>query len=415
MNIPLSIYLHFPYCWSKCRYCAFNSIRYDKPQSLRFLAALKMEISRYGRSTRLHNRRISTLYMGGGTPSIFAAEQILDVLDHCRRNFDFEDDVEITMEANPGTVNPDKLTALKNGGITRLSLGIESLQDDELAMLGRAHNSRVAREAYATARMSGFENVNLDFIYALPDQPLDKWKRTLDEAIELGPEHISAYALSIEEGTAFEEDHRKGDLQLPDEGRQIRFDEMTQSRLSDAGYIRYEISNFARPGYACRHNLGYWDQREYLGLGPGAHSYYEGRRFSKLEDIDAYIRNVESGGRAIEESETIGPILAGSEAVIFGLRKTDGIQLDEIRSRFPLIESDRIRARLEEWSRDGLVDLNRSRVCPTPKGLRLLDRMAQDLLPVRETPSERSASGPAGVSRPRNASEITSRPREARP
>jgi putative oxygen-independent coproporphyrinogen III oxidase len=406
MNIPVSIYLHFPYCWSKCRYCAFNSIRYDKPQSLRFLAALKMEISRYGRSTRLDGRRVSTVYMGGGTPSIFAAEQILDVLDHCRRNFDFEEDVEITMEANPGTVNRDKLTALKSGGITRLSLGIESLHDDELAMLGRAHTPRVAREAYATARMSGFENVNLDFIYALPDQPLDRWKRTLDEAIELGPEHISAYALSIEGGTAFEEDRRKGGLRLPDEERQLRFDEWTQGRLSDAGFVWYEISNYTRPGYACRHNLGYWDQREYLGLGPGAHSYYGDWRFSKIEDIEAYIKNIESGGPAVEESEAIGPILAGSEAVIFGLRKTGGIQLDEIQSRFPLMETNRIQSRLEEWSRDGLVDLSPSRVCLTRKGLRLLDRMAEDILPMRETPS--------GSSRPGRSSDFAWEPREMR-
>jgi len=413
MNLPLSIYLHFPYCWSKCRYCAFNSIRYDKPQSLRFLEALKMEISRYGRSSQLVGRRISTVYMGGGTPSIFAAEQILAVLEHCRRNFTFEANVEITMEANPGTVSRDKLAALKAGGINRLSLGVESLQDEDLVMLGRAHNSRVAREAYAMARMSGFENVNLDFIYALPDQPLARWKTTLDDAIRLGPEHISAYALSIEEGTPFAEDDRKGNLRLPHEERQVRFDEMTESRLSEAGYGRYEISNYARPGFACRHNLGYWDQREYLGLGPGAHSYYGGRRFSKIEDIDAYILNVESGGPAIQESETIGPILAGSEAVIFGLRKTEGIQLDEIRRRFPLIESDRIRARFEEWSRDGLVDLKPSRVFLTPKGLRLLDQMAQEILPVRETPFGGPPSEPAAIGRPGGISDFASGPREA--
>ena len=335
MARPLSLYLHFPYCWSKCHYCAFNSIRYDKPQSLRFLSALKTEIARCGRRLSSQGRRLSTIFMGGGTPSIFSADRILDVLNHCRDHFDFSEDVEITMEANPGTVDLKKLTALRRGGINRLSMGVQSFRNDELAALGRAHNAQVARKAYRMAREAGFENINLDFIYALPDQRFEEWAGTLDEAIGLGPEHLSAYALTIEEGTRFGADYENGLLVLPDEERQLRFDELTQAKLSDAGYVRYEVSNYARPGYACRHNLGYWSQQDYLGLGPGAHSYLGGRRFSKLEDIDSYIEAVASGGEAIDESEPIGPMLAGREAVIFGLRKTEGIHLDEIRRRYP--------------------------------------------------------------------------------
>jgi len=319
--------------------------------------------------------------MGGGTPSIFSAQQIRDVLEHCRQNFLMEENVEITMEANPGTVNPDKLAVLKDGGINRLSFGVESIWDDELSMLGRAHSSRVALEAYAMARKAGFENVNLDFIYGLPGQSLDRWKSTLDLAVGLGPEHISAYALTIEEGTPFELDERKGTLRLPDEERQIRFDEITQDRLSEAGYIRYEVSNYSRPGYACRHNLGYWDQQEYLGFGPGAHSYFGGRRFSKVEDIDAYIMNIETGGEAIEMTETIGPELAGLEALIFGLRKTNGIDLEDLRGRFPSILSGRVRELFDTWSQDGLAVWTPPRFHLTSGGLRLLDRLALDLLP----------------------------------
>lgn len=378
----LSLYLHFPYCWSKCRYCAFNSVRYDKPQSLRFLSALKTEIARYGRSPSFQGRRLSTIFMGGGTPSIFTADLILDVLDDCRRHFSFEDNIEITMEANPGTVDLDKLTGLKSGGVTRLSLGVESFQDDELVMLGRAHSSRVSREAYEMARMAGFDNVNLDFIYSLPDQSLEDWERTLDEAIGLGPEHLSAYTLTIEPGTPFGEDYRDGLLLLPDEERQIRFDEWTRDRLSKAGYRRYEVSNYARPGYACRHNLGYWSQHEYLGLGPGAHSFLGGRRFSKLQDIDGYIRDVEAGGEAIEELERISPVLAGREAVIFGLRKTEGIHLDEIRNRYSLFELDRLQQKFEQWSLDDLIILALPRARLTFKGLRLWDRIAQEIIAV---------------------------------
>jgi len=382
MNAPFSLYLHFPYCWSKCHYCAFNSVRYDKPQSLRFLSALKKEIARYSGRTGVRDRRLITLYMGGGTPSIFNADQILEVLDCSRRHFNFADDIEVTMEANPGTVDLEKLTALKSGGVHRLSLGVQSFRDGELTRLGRAHGPRVAREAYGTAREAGFDNVNLDFMYALPDQRLEDWDRTLDEAIGIGPEHLSAYALTIEEGTRFGADYDRGLLVLPDEERQVRFDEWTHAKLADAGYVRYEVSNYARSGHACRHNLGYWSQREYLGLGPGAHSYFDGRRFSKTEDIDAYIHDVDAGGEAIEESEAIDPTQAGREALIFGLRKAEGVRLDEIRNQYPVTDPVRLQQTFDQWSRDDLVVLDPPRIRLSSKGLGLWDRIAEEITAV---------------------------------
>lgn len=382
MNGPLSLYLHFPYCWSKCHYCAFNSVRYDKPQSLRFLSALKMEIARYGAWSQFQGRPLTSLYMGGGTPSIFTADHILDVLDHGRRHFRWADDIEITMEANPGTVNREKLAALRNGGISRLSLGVQSFQDNELVWLGRAHNAKVAREAYEAAREAGFGNVNLDFMYALPGQDIEDWNRTLDQAIGLAPEHISAYALTIEEGTPFGTDYDRGLLVLPGEERQIRFDEWTRAKLAGAGYRRYEVSNYARPGYACRHNLGYWSQQEYLGLGPGAHSYVGGVRFSKLETIEAYIGDVEAGGEAIEEAESISPDLAFREAVIFGLRKTEGIHLDELLDRNPRAGGVPFRQMLKQWTRDELIILDPPLVRLSSKGFRLWDMLAVEIISV---------------------------------
>jgi len=379
MNDTLSLYLHFPYCWSKCHYCAFNSVRYDKPQSLRFLSALKTEIVRCGGRPEVRRGCLTTLYMGGGTPSIFNADQIVKVLDHVRRHFHFAEAIEITMEVNPGTVDREKLTALRKGGVNRLSIGVQSFQNDELAWLGRAHTSRVAKEAYGNAREAGFENVNLDFMYAFPDQRLEDWDRTMDEAIGLGPEHLSAYALTIEEGTRFGADHDRGLLIMPDEERQIRFDDLTWAKLAGAGYLRYEVSNYARPGYACRHNLGYWSQQEYLGLGPGAHSYIGGRRFSKIEDIETYIRDIEDGGEAIEESESIGPDLALRETLIFGLRKTEGIRLDEIRSRYPWSDFDRLQQTFDRWSLEELIVLDPPRLRLSSKGLRLWDRIAEEI------------------------------------
>jgi oxygen-independent coproporphyrinogen-3 oxidase len=217
-------------------------------------------------------------------------------------------------------------------------------------------------------------------MYALPDQSLEDWNRTLEEAIGLGPEHLSAYALTIEVGTRFGADHDRGLLVLPDEERQIRFDEWTRATLTGTGYLQYEVSNYARPGYACRHNLGYWGQREYLGLGPGAHSYMGGHRFSKMEDIDAYIRDIEKGGEAIEEIESIGPDLAFREALIFGLRKTEGVRLDEIRNRYPMGDSGRLQQRLEQWSLDELIILDPPSVRLSSKGLGVWDRLAEEII-----------------------------------
>jgi len=379
MDGPISLYLHFPYCWSKCHYCAFNSIPYDKPQSLRFLSSLKSEIARSGRLPSMQGRQVSTLFMGGGTPSIFSSGQILSVLDHCRENFNFTGDIEITVEANPGTVDLKKLSDLRRGGVNRLSLGVQSFRDEELVALGRAHHSNTAREAYRSAREAGFENINLDLMYALPGQRLEVWSDTLNEAIGLGPEHLSAYALTIEDGTRFGSDHAGGLLVLPEEDRQIRFDDLTQARLSDAGYRRYEVSNYARPGYACRHNRGYWSQSDYLGLGPGAHSYFGGRRFSKIESIDAYVREVDAGGEAMESVEEIDPALAGREAVIFGLRKTEGVFIDQIRERYPASDPDCLRPMFEQWCWEGLMILDPPQVRLSPKGFRLWDRIAENL------------------------------------
>ncbi|HEY4484750.1 MAG TPA: radical SAM family heme chaperone HemW [Nitrospiria bacterium] len=380
MSQPLFLYLHFPYCWSKCHYCAFNSIRYDKPQSLRFLSALKMEIERCGRSPRVESRPLSTIYMGGGTPSIFSAEQILEVLDHCRDHFRFADNIEITVEANPGTVDFKKLAALNAGGINRLSLGVQSFQDPELVWLGRAHNAEAARAAIQTARAAGFANLNLDFIYALPGQRLEDWERTLREAVDLGPEHLSAYALTIEEGTRFGADFDNGLIVLPDEERQIRFDEFTWDLLEQAGYVRYEISNYAKAGAACRHNLSYWNQQDYLGLGPGAHSYLGGRRFSKIESIDRYIREVNEGGDAVDETDSIDSDLACREAVIFGLRKTEGICYDDILRRHPPSDAGDLREKFGELGREGLLVEDPSRLRLSPRGLQVWDRIAEGIL-----------------------------------
>ena len=382
MSRTTSLYLHFPYCWSKCSYCAFNSVAYSKPQSLRFLEALKSEIQRYACSPDFESRSLSTIYMGGGTPSIFSEDQILDVLAKCRAFFLWEDNIEITLEANPGTIHPRKLAGLRGGGINRLSIGIESFQDAELKFLGRAHNAKVAREALPMARAAGFENISLDFIYALPDQTMEDWKRTLDEAIQLNPEHLSAYALMIEEGTELGEKHDRGLCVLPDEERQIRFDRWTRERFARAGFHRYEVSNYSKSGSLCRHNMVYWSQGEYLGLGPGAHSYFGGQRFSKTPDVESYIQEIEAGGQAIERVEVISRTRALQEAWIFGLRTTEGIDAEALRKRYPEVRWDVPAKMLQRWINDGLAVPDSHRVRLSEEGLEVWDLIAADIVAV---------------------------------
>lgn len=407
----LSLYLHFPYCWSKCHYCAFNSIRYDKIQSLRFLSSLKSEIGRYAGGPGFRDKVLSTIFMGGGTPSIFAADQILDVLEHCRRHWSFSGDIEITMEANPGTVNAEKLEALREGGVNRLSLGVQSFRNAELESLGRAHNAQTAREAYRMAREAGFSNINLDFMYALERQHISEWSESLTEAVDLAPDHLSAYALIIEKETRFGTESQNGRV-FPCEEDQIPFDELTEEVLALGGYRRYEVSNYARPGRESRHNLVYWGQDEYLGLGPGAHSFLAaptlsveeglvrslvaaspqpsndskcgdpsaGWRFSKVADIERYIGHVDAGQHAVESCDAVSTDMALREAVIFGLRKTEGILLEEVIRRFPASQAEVLGGVIRQWEREGWMILEPPHLRLSSRGLRLWDRMAEEII-----------------------------------
>ena len=322
----LEIYIHIPFCVQKCAYCDFLSAPADEAVRERYIDALKEEI-RQQKSFGSEYKVIS-IFIGGGTPSILEGAQIAEILKEIRNYFAVEADAEITIECNPGTLSEDKLSCYKKSGINRLSLGLQSADNQELKLLGRIHTYEEFLESFSLARKVGFGNLNVDLMSALPGQTKESWQETLRQVIALNPEHISAYSLIIEEGTPFYERYKPGGREeylLPDEDmeRQMYYD--TRDILGAAGYERYEISNYAKPGFECRHNLGYWERREYLGLGLGASSLIKGIRYQNHKKLSAYLR----GDYTHEEVQKLTRKEEQEETMFLGLRKAEGILLTE--------------------------------------------------------------------------------------
>ena len=299
--MSLSLYLHIPFCQRKCPYCDFNTYAGLNRLFEPFTAALTREIAEAGAARG--RPAVRTLFLGGGTPTVLPAALLARIIDACRAAFDLLPDAEITSEANPGTVDVSRFTALRQMGINRLSMGVQSFDPAELTFLGRIHSAGEAATAFQAARAAGFDNINLDFIYGLPDQSPTTWRRTLEQAIALAPEHLSLYSLTIEEGTPFGEWAAAGRLAQPSPDLAADLYEIADDMLEAAGYLQYEISNWARsdrspaqptthPRFACRHNLTYWRNEAYLGFGPGAHSSEGGRRWAAIRPAPEYIAQI---------------------------------------------------------------------------------------------------------------------------
>lgn len=270
----LSLYIHIPFCVRKCGYCDFLSAPADEKARDRYVQALLMEIERY-RGTETADRKIKTLYIGGGTPSILSVNQLDCIMQKIKCTFNFYDDIEASMEMNPGTASKEKCRALYQMGINRLSIGLQSTNDKELKTLGRIHSYEDFLNTYTWCREAGFQNINVDLMAALPYQTVESYTTGLRKIIRLAPEHISAYSLILEEGTPFYQKYNSGCYPLPDEEQERLMYRETEQILAQAGYERYEISNYAKKGYACRHNLVYWQGGDYLGLGLGSSSYMD--------------------------------------------------------------------------------------------------------------------------------------------
>lgn len=379
----LELYFHIPFCVRKCLYCDFLSAPAAEETKTRYMEALIRETSKRAGDYRDH--RVVSVFVGGGTPSAVEAGLLTKLLAAAFENYDTAEDAEITVEVNPGTVDGDKLHAYRKAGVNRLSIGLQSANDKELKTIGRIHTYAQFLETYRTARDCGFTNINVDLMSALPGQTLKDYLRTLQTVLALDPppEHISAYSLIPEEGTPLYEMVRKGTLQLPDEECDRMMYEKTAELLGKAGYHRYEISNYAKEGFRCRHNCGYWRRREYLGLGIGAASLVGDCRFRNGDSLEAYLSDPLGQQEERQELTTEEQM---EEFMFLGLRMTEGISLCEFQDTFGNEIEDIYGTVIEKNLRLGLLQYSQGekeekRLALTEKGLDVSNAvMAQFLL-----------------------------------
>lgn len=324
---PLGLYIHIPFCRCKCAYCDFYSLPHAEEQMDAYLAALSRQLRRY--APRAADHAVDTVYFGGGTPTIFGAERLAQLLALIRREYPVAPEAEITLEGNPESARDvSALRLLREAGFDRFSLGVQATDDDMLRRLGRVHSFADVRAAVSAIRDAGFRDLSLDLMYALPGQTLADWEKTLADAIALAPEHLSCYALKVEEGTPFYQ--RRAALALPDDDTQAELYLAAVRILAQAGYPQYEISNFAKPAFPSRHNLRYWQLSEYLGFGPGAHSDFQGVRFGIRRDLAAYL----AGEPQLSESSVISPAERAAEYLMLGLRTVHGVSAAEFEGRY---------------------------------------------------------------------------------
>ncbi len=375
------LYLHIPYCRRKCRYCAFVSYPSTESGIKDYLAAVDTEMELAVASFPELVDRLRTIYIGGGTPTVLSPKQLERLLTGLYRRFGFNPKWEITVEANPGTLDYNKARGLKDLGVNRLSLGAQSFDQSELNLLGRIHTPAEVARAVNDARRAGFTNINLDLISGLPGQTRSRWRNNLREAVRLVPEHLAAYSLKIEEGTMLTAMVERGEIIPVGEDLEADFYEDTVEVLTACGYEHYEISNFARPGSRSRHNLLYWRYQSYLGLGPAAWSFIGSRRWENEPDLSEYTRKIGLGELPIAQTEPIDQPTRVAEALFMGLRLTEGLDLAGFAARFGVNPLAYYVKAIDRHIRLGLLQQTGDRLVLTRRGLLLANQVFTDFLP----------------------------------
>lgn len=385
MNEPLHLYVHIPFCLKKCRYCSFVS-RSDAPLAIDDYASIvarEMEM-RVAAANPLPLSPATTLYLGGGTPSLLSPAALERIIDAAARSYGLGPGVEITLEANPGTVTFQRLADFRSAGVNRLSLGVQSFDDGMLSLLGRLHTARQAREAVTAARRAGFDNVGIDLIHSLPGQTPDQWREQLACAVALNPDHVSAYGLTVEEGTPFAVMEERGELVLPDEEQSALMFEATTDVLVSAGFEHYEIANFARPHRRSRHNQVYWLRRNYLGFGAGAHSFLRapafGVRWKNTDDLELYRDTLAAAELPGEERTVLSRADAMAEFFFLGLRLLDGVREEDFVREFGDTMENVYGREMERLCSEGLLMREGGRLKLSRRGIILANRVFASFL-----------------------------------
>ncbi len=381
MADKLGLYIHIPFCRSKCVYCDFYSLAGREERMKDYQRALLAHLRETAPLAR--GFEVDSVYFGGGTPTYYGAKRLKELLFAVKKCYRVARNAEITVEANPDSVDKKSMNLLRRAGVNRVSLGVQSACDDDLIGLSRAHTFEQARQAVTDIRQAKIKNLSVDLIFGLPGQTLDTWRDSVERVLNLAPEHLSCYGLKVEENTPLWLQVQNRSVSLPDDDTQADLYLWTVSTLEEAGYHQYEISNFAQKGYASRHNLRYWQGRPYIGFGPGAHSDFGGRRYSFLKDLDAYIDGVLDGGRIIDASEDIPQRERGGEYLMLRLRTTHGIEEWEYRRNY-YMDFDPIAEKLVSYERQGWAERSGNRWRFTPKGFLLSNQLIGELLECQE-------------------------------
>ena len=382
---PLLLYIHIPYCIHKCHYCDFNSHVRAQPDWAAYETALKHELQYWAAQPQFNHRTLQSIFLGGGTPSLAPASLVANIIEQAQTLFGMKDNIEITLEANPGTVDMQAFQGFYHAGINRLSMGVQSLKNDELQWLERIHHADEVYQAFEAARHAGFDNINLDLMYGLPEQTLQQWHENLASALAFEAEHLSCYQLTVEPHTKLASRHASSPYKLPNDEKSLSFFHCTREILAQAGYHAYEISNFAKPNQYCRHNDGYWRYHDYIGIGAGASGKWNQLdggtyRYSNIRTPEKYTSQAIQQGTAINSDESLSLKQAAAEAVWIGLRRKEGIDDIWFSKRFTKSIHDYFQHELEPWINSKHLVWNKHHLQLTPSGLPLADAIAASVI-----------------------------------
>jgi len=354
------LYIHIPFCKRKCFYCDFISFNYDERKADDYIKALFKESRKYKKE------KISTVYIGGGTPSMLSADQLQALIDGIKKNFDISEIEEFTVELNPESASAEKLKLLYDNKISRISFGLQSSNDEELKILGRLHTYNEFLNAYSNARNTGFDNISIDLMYGIETQSAESWQKTLDTVLKLNPDHISLYPLTIEKYTPFYNQNKKVDYDL----QGIMYNAACE-KLKDSGFTHYEISNWAKDGKFSKHNILYWKNKEYIGLGASASSYYKRQRYKNILNADIYIKNLQCAQSCVLETENIDDSLYKTETIMLGLRLSEGVDLSLFNHK---------QQTLYKYLKQDLLVIRDGKVCLTEKGFWVSNSIISDFM-----------------------------------